>query len=152
MFCHILKICNQFYSKSHVNLIGAKYMHLYKRTCILKHLKSFIWIRYKMSFLDKSFTKSDLSYDIIRLNIWCLMWGKGPPKKCGRTRILQKSPMTIIGKYLYHCWWGMEWAFSLLLLTFLSTALSKRIFSPYSAAELSLRKQSLLWNCRLLLS
>ena len=21
------------------------------------------------------------------------MWGKGPPKKCGRTRILQKSPM-----------------------------------------------------------
>ena len=32
--------------------------------------------------------------------------------------------------------------FLLLLMTFLSSALSKRIFSPYSTAELSLRRQS----------
>ena len=32
----------------------AKYMHLYKNTRILKHLKSFIWIRYKIIFLEKS--------------------------------------------------------------------------------------------------
>jgi hypothetical protein len=44
----------QFYSKS-CKLTGVKYiMHLYKCTCMLKHLKSFIWFCYGMSFLDKS--------------------------------------------------------------------------------------------------
>jgi hypothetical protein len=37
--------------------------------------------------------------------------GQRAPQKSGRTRILQKSPMTIIGKYLYHCWWGMNFLF-----------------------------------------
>jgi hypothetical protein len=44
----------QFYSES-CKLTGVKYiMHLYKCTCMLKHFKSFIWFRYRMSFLDKS--------------------------------------------------------------------------------------------------
>ena len=29
---------------------------------------------------------------------------RAPKKGAGGIRILQKSPMTVIGKYLYHCW------------------------------------------------
>jgi hypothetical protein len=68
--------------------------------------------------------------------------GQRAPEKCGQTKILQKSPMTVIEKYLYHCWWGMKWTFFLLLLTFLSSALSKQIFSPYSTAERAFHEKS----------
>ena len=94
--------------------------------------------------LRNMIAKSDLSNGIVRLDIWDLGWcgGKGLQKKGGWTRNLQKSPVTVIGKYSYHCWWGMGWTFSLLLLKFLTSALSKWIFSPCSSAELFLRKLS----------
>ena len=100
-------------------------MYMYTLTFEKFHL-NLLW----HVFLRWLITKSDLGCDIIRLYIWCLimMLGKWFPKKSGRTKILQNSPMTVNGKYLYDCWWGMEWTISFLLLTILPSALSRWIF------------------------